>query len=172
MVREVIEHTARTGGAVAAGHALTVEEYVLALRRAGKIGFSHHARRHVPVERAVGRQIPVRLAHAVAVAVIGIGVAGSASKTVLLVKGVIQAAGGVMGYVARGIVEIRAGEPVVISGDNAQVFRRALGDGLGEQISPRVVPVVLPQNFLLPPRTVAVQSVPAFCAGTNRFSAS
>jgi hypothetical protein len=39
MVREVIEHSSCAGGAVAAGHALAIEEHIFALEGAGEIGF-------------------------------------------------------------------------------------------------------------------------------------
>jgi len=39
MVREIIEDAARTGGTVAAGHALAVKEDIFALGCSGKIGF-------------------------------------------------------------------------------------------------------------------------------------
>lgn len=65
-------------GAVTAGHAFAVKEDVFALESGRRDRFPQP--RRAPVERAVGRQVSVRLAHAVAVALIGIGVAVCAGE--------------------------------------------------------------------------------------------
>ena len=88
MVREIISHgVARK---ILAGGPLAVEEDVFGFKRAGQIGFGDNAGRHVPVKRAAGGGIAVRLADAVAVAVIGVGVTGGAGEAVFRIKVVIQ----------------------------------------------------------------------------------
>ena len=89
------------------------KEDVLALERTGEIGFGHHAGRHLPVERAWqpgSRSTCVRGCPSPSLCV---SVSGSAGETVLLVKGVIQSAGGVMRHVAPSIIKIPASQPVV-----------------------------------------------------------
>jgi hypothetical protein len=59
MVREVIEDAACAGSAVTAGNALAGKGNVFRFQSAGQIAFGDDAGRHVPVERAVGGQVPV-----------------------------------------------------------------------------------------------------------------
>ena len=104
MIREVIEHSAGTGCAVAAGNVLAIEKHIFGLQCSSQIGFGDHAGRHVPVERTVGGQVSVRFAHAVAISVVSVGVSGGAGEAVLLVEVVAEAGGSIVGHIPGGVI--------------------------------------------------------------------
>src|SRR5205807_5152150 len=96
--------------------------------------------------RAVRSSVSVRFPNAVAVAVIGVAVAGGSGDAVFLVKAVIQSAGGIMHHVASrvvGIVGAAGVNPVVRVGGNDQVFRAAFGDALAQQVAPGIIAVAV-----------------------------
>src|SRR6266567_5944672 len=142
MVREVVRNL--SAGKLHSRYSLTAKENIFSREITAQIAFSHNPRRHVPVERSSAAD---GLLHPVAVAVIGVGEAASASDAILLIVGVIQAAGGIMGHIAGGVVEVATLQLIVIARGDAQVLRSALGDVLGEQIAPGIISVVVAPEF-------------------------